>query len=163
MVEARIVLANSTVVTASDTENPDLYWAIKGAGSSMGVVSQFKFKTFKPPEVLTRFNAVLGWNANNSVAGLKRIQKWAAEEMPNEMNARVFLTPQMPNLEGLYYGTKDKMMEILDPLLKEISGILQEAVETDWVGQAGHFGHGLSLDQTHPYNKVSPGMNRGNE
>jgi FAD/FMN-containing dehydrogenase len=155
MVEARVVLANSTVVTASDKQNPDLFWAIKGAGSSMGVVSQFKFKTFEPPKVLTRFNAVLVWNANNSVAGLKRIQQWAADDIPNEMNARVFLTPQMPNLEGLFYGTKDKLLAILDPLLKDIGGTIQEAVEVDWVGQASHFGRGLSLDQTHPYNHVS--------
>ncbi|KAK1773163.1 hypothetical protein QBC45DRAFT_102386 [Copromyces sp. CBS 386.78] len=31
---ATVVLANSTVVTASPTENPDLFWALRGAGSN---------------------------------------------------------------------------------------------------------------------------------
>jgi FAD/FMN-containing dehydrogenase len=38
MVGATIVLANSSVVNVSATENPDLFWAIRGAGSSMGIV-----------------------------------------------------------------------------------------------------------------------------
>lgn len=156
LVEATVVLANSTVVTASESQNADLFWAIRGAGSSMGIVSEFKFATFEAPEKLTRFNVVVPWNANNSVAGLKALQGWAEDEMPAEMNARIFLNAQMPNLEGLYYGGKEEAMKVLEPLIEEIGGVLQDATETDWLGQLDHFGHGLDLDQTHPYNKVSP-------
>ncbi|SPN98743.1 related to reticuline oxidase precursor; berberine bridge enzyme [Cephalotrichum gorgonifer] len=152
LVSATVVLANSTVVTASEETNPDLFWAVRGAGSSMGVVSEFVFNTFEVPEKVTRFNVILPWNANNSVARLKALQGWA-EEMPAEMNARLFINAQMPNLEGLYYGGKDDLSAILDPLIKEIGGKLQEAKETDWLGQLDHFGHGLDLDQTHPYKK----------
>ena len=103
---------------------------------------------------MTRFNSILRWNANNSVAGLKALQEWAAEDMPAEMNARVFLTPQIPNLEGLFYGTKEELTELLSPVLEKVNGMLQDATETDWPGQLSHFGGGLDLDQTHPYNKV---------
>ncbi|KAH8761546.1 hypothetical protein F5883DRAFT_352873, partial [Diaporthe sp. PMI_573] len=44
------VLANSSVVTASNTVNPDLFWALRGAGSSYGVVTSLKFQTFPAPE-----------------------------------------------------------------------------------------------------------------
>ena len=161
LVEATVVLANSSVVTASEEENPDLFWALRGAGGSMGVVSEFKFKTFEVPEVVTRFNTILRWNANNSVAGLKALQEWAADDMPAEMNARIFLNPQIPNFEGLFYGTKDELTAVLDPLLEKTNGLLQDATETDWPGQLSHFGGGLDLDQTHPYNKVSSPKHRG--
>lgn len=156
VVGATVVLANSTAVNASETENPDLFWAIRGAGSSMGVVSEFRFDTYEVPEKVTRFNVIAPWNVNNSVAGLKTLQSWAAEDMPAEMNARLFINAQMPNFEGLYYGGEEEALAILEPLVEEIGGILQDATETDWLGQLDHFGHGLDLDQTHPYSKVSP-------
>src|ERR1700753_1122435 len=37
VVEARIVLSNGTAVTVSDTYNPDLFWAIRGAGHNFGL------------------------------------------------------------------------------------------------------------------------------
>lgn len=155
VVGATVVLANSTAVNASADENPDLFWAIRGAGSSMGVVSEFRFDTYEVPEKVTRFNVIVPWNVNNSVAGLKAMQTWAADEMPAEMNARIFMNAQLPNFEGLYYGSKEDAMAILDPLIEDIGGKLQDATETDWLGQLEHFGHGIDLNQTHPYNKVS--------
>src|SRR5690606_22348647 len=73
IVEATVVLANGTVVRARVDENPDLFWAIRGAGSSMGIVSEFVFDTFEVPEILTRFNVILRWTADNAVAGLKAL------------------------------------------------------------------------------------------
>lgn len=44
---ARIVLADGTLVEASPTSHPDLYWAIRGAGSSFGVVVAVKIQLFQ--------------------------------------------------------------------------------------------------------------------
>ncbi|KAL8649730.1 MAG: hypothetical protein Q9210_004228 [Variospora velana] len=43
---ARIVVANGDVVVASDTENRDLLWAIRGAGQFFGIVTELVIRTY---------------------------------------------------------------------------------------------------------------------
>ncbi len=44
MLEADVVLANGKLVTASEKENADLFWAIRGGGGNFGIVTSFLFK-----------------------------------------------------------------------------------------------------------------------
>jgi hypothetical protein len=49
MISARIVGADGITRTASDTENPDLWWAARGAGHNFGVITSVTVKTY--PEI----------------------------------------------------------------------------------------------------------------
>ena len=53
--EAEVVLANGTVARASATENQDLFWAIRGAGASFGIVTEFTFQTKSEPKEVLNF------------------------------------------------------------------------------------------------------------
>lgn len=43
---AQMVIANGSMVTTSRTQNPDLFWAIRGAGFNFGIVTEATFKVF---------------------------------------------------------------------------------------------------------------------
>ena len=50
LVSARLVLGNGSVVEVSNTQNPDLFWAIRGAGHNFGVVTSFDVRVHDIPK-----------------------------------------------------------------------------------------------------------------
>lgn len=53
LLSAQVVLANGEIVTASNDQHPDLFWAIRGGGGNVGIVTEFTFQ-------LARLGTVLG-------------------------------------------------------------------------------------------------------
>ncbi len=54
LLSAEVVLASGEVVRASATQNPDLFWGIRGGGGNFGVVTSFEFQLHQiGPEVLS--------------------------------------------------------------------------------------------------------------
>jgi FAD/FMN-containing dehydrogenase len=46
LVSVDIVVASGALVTASKTKNPDLFWAIRGAGANFGIIVSATYKTY---------------------------------------------------------------------------------------------------------------------
>jgi FAD/FMN-containing dehydrogenase len=52
LLEAQVVTASGEIVTASETEHADLFWAIRGGGGNVGIVTEFTFRLAPVSEVL---------------------------------------------------------------------------------------------------------------
>lgn len=83
---AEIVLADGRVVRADDQHDPELFWAVRGAGANFGVVTAFEFQAASAREVVA---AVTVYDASGTVDFLTR---WGAaiEAAPREVTS--FLT-----------------------------------------------------------------------
>lgn len=44
LISAQLVMADGRVLTASDKENADLFWAVRGAGANFGVVASLEYR-----------------------------------------------------------------------------------------------------------------------
>jgi hypothetical protein len=155
---ATVVLANATVVEASETVNPDLYWAIRGSGSNFGIVSTFKFRTFAAPNQVTVFSVNLPWSSGSAIAsGWGALQDWiVAGSMPKEMNMRVFGSPSQTQLQGMYYGDSNSLRSAIQPLLSKLGASLNQAQQNDWMGAFTYYTYGSAnaVDVSYPYNMV---------
>jgi len=75
LLEADMVLANGSLVTVSQSENDDLYWAIRGGGGNFGVVTSF---TFKAHPVDTVYAGPMLWYPEKAL----EVLKWYREFSP---------------------------------------------------------------------------------
>ncbi|ORY61594.1 uncharacterized protein BCR38DRAFT_37090 [Pseudomassariella vexata] len=58
LLSCEVVLANGNAVTANKTENADLFWALRGAGQSFGVVISFTSRCFPQGDV---WGGLMAW------------------------------------------------------------------------------------------------------
>jgi hypothetical protein len=47
--EVQVVLANSSIIREPEIENPDVFFILKGAGASFGVITESKVRTEPEP------------------------------------------------------------------------------------------------------------------
>ncbi len=60
-----MVTAEGQLVTASDTENSDLFWGLRGGGGNFGIVTSFEYQLHTRPRIALPIpRNVLGTQAN---------------------------------------------------------------------------------------------------
>ena len=69
LVSAEIVLADGRILNASDTENADLFWAIRGGGGNFGVVTQFEFALHEVGPIAQL--ALFFWDVDHGAEGVR--------------------------------------------------------------------------------------------
>ena len=75
LLEADVVLADGRLVKASEEENEDLFWALRGGGGNFGVVTSF---LFKGNPVSTVYAGPMVWELDRA----EEIMRWYREFSP---------------------------------------------------------------------------------
>lgn len=74
IVEAEVVLANSTIVKATNTQHEDVLFAIKGAAAGFGIVTEFKLRTHPAPTQAVQYSFT--WNLGSTAEKAKMFKDW---------------------------------------------------------------------------------------
>jgi alkanesulfonate monooxygenase SsuD/methylene tetrahydromethanopterin reductase-like flavin-dependent oxidoreductase (luciferase family) len=128
---ARIVLADGSVVTASADENPDLFWAVRGAGANLGIVVSFEFEVDEIGEVGW---AQLAFDADDTAGFLER---WGAavEESPRDLTSFLMMgnrsagRPTVAQVMTVVDSTDaDTIIDRLQPIAG-VAPLLQQSVQ----------------------------------
>jgi hypothetical protein len=103
LLSAEVVTASGEVVRASEDENADLFWGIRGGGGNFGIVTEFEFR-LNPlgPEVLA---GPIFWRMTESPRVLRFYRDWIAEA-PDELMTIVIhrKAPPLPFVPAELHG-----------------------------------------------------------
>jgi FAD/FMN-containing dehydrogenase len=103
LISADVVTADGKLVRASATENPDLFWALRGGGGNFGIVTSFEFKLHPlGPEVLSGLIVHPLAMAGELLPQFRRL----AREAPDELTTWVIMrkAPPLPFLPAEWHG-----------------------------------------------------------
>ncbi|CAN5207465.1 hypothetical protein BH09ACT3_BH09ACT3_10620 [soil metagenome] len=126
-----IVLADGTVSRASIEQNPELFWAVRGAGANFGIVTSFEFEV---DEVAQVGWAQLVFEASDTAAF---IEGWASvvEAAPRELTSFMILggrrsgQPMYAQVMAVVDSADaDTIVSMLQPLA-EVAPLVQQSVE----------------------------------
>jgi len=78
-----VVTAEGTLVHASETDNPDLFWALRGGGGNFGVVTRFEIQLHEVPNV---YGGPIFYPASESEKVLRFFRDFMADA-PRELSA----------------------------------------------------------------------------
>ncbi|MFF1820305.1 FAD-binding oxidoreductase [Kribbella sp. NPDC058245] len=121
LVGAQVVLADGSVVECDADREPDLFWALRGAGGGQfGVVTEFRFKTIAEP-MMTRIAA--DWAAPNPMEIAQAWQVWAPDA-PDDLT----LNLTVDGAQAVLIGASLLPLEPTRALLAEFTSLAGTAV-----------------------------------
>src|SRR5690242_5272285 len=138
LIEADVVLADASFVTASKTENPDLFWALRGGGGNFGVVTSFLFQAHP---VHTVYAGPIFWDQAQARLIMQRYRDFLPDA-PEELGMFLGLktvpsTDPFPReawgkricaLISCFTGTAEQGERAMRPLLQELPPPLLNAM-----------------------------------
>ncbi|CAG8108813.1 unnamed protein product [Penicillium nalgiovense] len=146
VMEVEVVLANSSIVRASDTENQDLFWAIKGAASGYGIVTEFKVRTETEPGTAVQYTYSMEFgNPKKQAALFKSWQAFVSDPaLTRKMASTLTVLENSMAISGTFFGTKEEYNSL--NLSNKFPGANGDAlIFDDWLGLVAHWAEDLIL------------------
>ncbi|KAJ7089854.1 hypothetical protein B0H15DRAFT_274600 [Mycena belliarum] len=142
VLEVEIVLANGTVTRASATQNPDVFWAVKGAAASFGIVTEFVFLTRPEPPNAVIYSYTLKLGKHSGLAAtFAAWQDIVADPMlDRKLASQVVIFELGMIISGTYFGTRDEYnaLNFQQRLTRNATVVAVSALD-NWIGVVGNW------------------------
>jgi FAD/FMN-containing dehydrogenase len=112
-----MVTAGGSVLTASATDNPDLFWGVRGGGGNFGVVTSFEFQLHPVGQVLAGMLVYPFDHARAVLQCYRELFLMAPDEL--SMSAVLLTLPDGPPavaIAGCYTGSLATAEQVVQPL-----------------------------------------------
>mgnify|MGYP000851217550 CR=1 FL=1 len=117
LLEADVVLADGTLVTASPDQHPDLFWALRGGGGgNVGVVTSFTLRTSAADDVSM---ASITWPWDEAAQVIAAWQEWAPHTDARLSSSLAIFRPDagVIGFTGVLLGPVEELEALLAPML----------------------------------------------
>lgn len=106
--EVEIVMADASIIRASEKENQDVFFAVKGAGASFGVITEFVLRTEPEPGECVQFSYSFTARPYAAMAeSFKTWQKFVSDpKLTRKFTSEVIITELGMVISGTYFGSK---------------------------------------------------------
>jgi FAD/FMN-containing dehydrogenase len=155
LLSVEIVTADGQLLTASPTQNAELFWGVRGGGGNFGIVTTFEFQLHPVKEVLA---GMLVYPLSALKEVLRRYREFCSSA-PDEltMYAVVVNTPDGLPVSAIvlcYCGDMDEGKRVIAPLRASGSPLLDTIGPMDYLDLISMFDPGLPTGR-HYYEKAS--------
>jgi FAD/FMN-containing dehydrogenase len=126
LVGADVVTADGQLVHASESENADLLWGLRGGGGNFGIVTQFELELHPVGPVV--YAGLIFYPGEKAAELLRRFRDWSADA-PDDVTALVNLTaaPPLPVIPEEWHGKKVAVLVAVSTgPIEEGEGLVQE-------------------------------------
>jgi FAD/FMN-containing dehydrogenase len=156
LIAADVVTADGHAVRATEEENADLFWGLRGGGGNFGVVTSFEYRLHEIPSLMT--GGMILWPADHAAEVLRFYREFIADAPDEVTGACAFLTAPPapfvpPELQGqhavgiiaLALTDPERGEELLRPLREFRTPVV------DIVGPMPYLAMQQLLDPGNPY------------
>ena len=134
--EVEIVLANSSIVRASKTQNEDVFFAAKGAASSFGIITEFKLRTHEAPAEAIQYSYQI--NLGDTLAVAELFKDWQrliiTKDLTRKFSSELVLFQGGALMSGTFFGSKEEFNAFGLEKHFPIKNHGTIAYLTDWLG-----------------------------
>jgi FAD/FMN-containing dehydrogenase len=117
---AEVVTADGDIITASATEHPDLFWALRGGGGgNFGVVTRLGFRTCPVADPVTAFSLDWSTGGPGHVPIVSAWQEWAPF-VDERLTSTLLLGRGWAHANGLFLGPVEELPPLLAPIVRAV-------------------------------------------